>query len=197
MTILFQRARLNKSGFTLLETLVSLAIFSIIMVAIISTIWLGMRITSRSREIAQMYLGARVVLDSMAMELRSAFDFRFPGYENFIWDPNPKEKKLEFWLVASDETKYFYPRPAPVYRVIYYVGEEEGRKVIYKKTQPVYPGNFNVLEGPVIYGDFELELEYPTPRKPESLPEKIMITFKPEKGDVLQRTVYLPIYKKF
>lgn len=195
MMILSRRASLNKSGFTLLETLVSLAIFSIILVAIISTIWMGMRIASRSREIAQKYLGARVVLDSLAMELRSAFDFRFPGYDNFIWDQ--KEKRLEFWLVASDETKYFYPRPAPVYRVVYAVREEEGRKIIYKKTQPVYPGNFNVMEGPVIYGDFELEIEYPTPRKPESLPEKIIITFKPEKGDVLQRTVYLPIYKKF
>ncbi|MCM8765699.1 MAG: type II secretion system GspH family protein [Candidatus Omnitrophica bacterium] len=195
MMILSRRASLNKSGFTLLETLVSLAIFSIILVAIISTIWMGMRIASRSREIAQKYLGARVVLDSLAMELRSAFDFRFPGYDNFIWDQ--KEKRLEFWLVASDETKYFYPRPAPVYRVVYDVREEEGRKIIYKKTQPVYPGNFNVMEGPVIYGDFELEIEYPTPRKPESLPEKIIITFKPEKGDVLQRTVYLPIYKKF
>ncbi|MCM8778934.1 MAG: prepilin-type N-terminal cleavage/methylation domain-containing protein [Candidatus Omnitrophica bacterium] len=195
MTILSRKVSLNKTGFTLLETLVSIAIFSIIFVAIVSTIWLGLRLTSRSREIAQKYLGARVVLDSMAMELRSAFDFRFPGYDNFKWDP--QEKKLEFWLVASDETKYFYPRPAPVYRVIYNVREEEGRKILYKKTAPVYPGNFNVMEGPVLYGDFDFAIEYPTPRQQETLPEKIVITFKPEKGDVLQRTVYLPIYKKF
>ncbi len=63
-----KRVRENQ-GFTLIELVVSLTIFSVISLSVYSSFAAGIKVWRRSQEFSSVYQTARVVLDSMAMEL--------------------------------------------------------------------------------------------------------------------------------
>jgi general secretion pathway protein J len=62
----------EQHGFTLLEVLVSMAIFSVVALAIYSAFAGGVSAWRRAQEFSSTYQTARLVLDDMAQELKSA-----------------------------------------------------------------------------------------------------------------------------
>ncbi len=200
----------NKEGFTFLEILISSALVSMVFIVIFSVFWTGLKVKKRSRKIAQRYMGARIVLDTMARELRSAADFDYSTYKNFEWEPNVTDseniiKRLTFWKVACDGMALATKGLSPIARNVYYVKKEkeDGRnekRIIYRKVEPVYPmEKERVLEGPMIEGDFDLEVDYPlkdSVEDREALPIRITIYFKIDEEQELVKSVYLPQYKK-
>jgi prepilin-type N-terminal cleavage/methylation domain-containing protein len=190
----------RRKSFTLIEVLVAMAILGIILVIFYSTWFLGIKATRRSHEIAQKYMGARVFLNFLGKELRSSFEFDWPGKENFVWDPG--KKKLEFWGTAPDEIKVIYPHPFPIHRNIYYVKEKDGEKVLYKRVEPFfsqdYPGQYKILEGPVLEGDFDFNIEpiYTHGKIPQTLPDKLIISLTIKGVQKLQKVIYINELKK-
>jgi general secretion pathway protein J len=67
-----RRGRGGQHGFTLIEVLVSLAIFSVIALAVYSTFAAGVGAWRRAQEFSSTYRTARLVLDDMAQELTNA-----------------------------------------------------------------------------------------------------------------------------
>jgi prepilin-type N-terminal cleavage/methylation domain-containing protein len=190
------RQNKNKKAFTLIEVLVSVVILSVILTIFYSTWYIGMKATRRSHQIAQKYMGARVFLDSLAKELRSAFEFNYMDYKNFVWIPDENKKRLEFWGTAPDEVPVIYTYPFPIHRYVYYIKEEDNKKVIYKRVEPVYinyPQKYKPIEGPVLAGDFDFDIEpiYAPGKIPKTLPEKVIVTLTIEGVQKLQKVVYI------
>jgi prepilin-type N-terminal cleavage/methylation domain-containing protein len=67
-----RRERGGQHGFTLIEVLVSLTIFSVIALAVYSTFAAGVGAWRRAQEFSATYQTARLVLDDMAQELTNA-----------------------------------------------------------------------------------------------------------------------------
>lgn len=65
----------NISGFTLIETLVALSIFSVVVLAIYSTFSVGITARNRGEEISDLYQKARIILDRMAIEMRNTVKY--------------------------------------------------------------------------------------------------------------------------
>jgi len=157
--------------------------------------WMGMRLTKKSRQIAQKYAGARIALDFIAGEIRSAFDFRFPGYENFTWDPD--KKVLSFWKIACDGMALNIKGDSPIYRATYYQVNEEGTDIIYRKIKSVYPMELVMSEGKMVEGSFDLDIEKAPTEDPQDLPQRVTLHFKLDGKEELQKIVELSQYKKF
>lgn len=189
----------SKNSFTLIEVLVAIAILSIVVVIFYSTWWLGMKTIRRSNEIAQKYMGARVFMDNLAKELRSAFEFNYRDYQDFVWDANAK--RLEFWGVAPDEVPVIYTYPFPIHRYIYYIKKENAHNVIYKRVEPLYvnyPEKYEAVEGPILEGDFDLEINpiYPPGKITTPLPERVIVTLIIEGKYRLEKVIYINGLKK-
>jgi hypothetical protein len=183
------------AGLTFLELLIAVLIFSFVVSIVTSVMWLGMRMTKRSREIAQRYTGARVSLEFIARQIRSAFDFRFPGYRNFTWDPD--NKILSLWMIGCDGLSLNIASDSPIYRVTYYHKNDNGENVIWRKIEAVYPKIVPPVEGPMVEGSFDLEIIKAPTEDPQDLPERVTIHFKVDDKEELQKTVELPQYKRF
>jgi len=168
----------KNKGFSILEVLVAITILAIIMGFFYSFWWLSINLTQNTRQVAQKYMAARVFLDALSRELRSAPEFRYLDYKDFYWglDPdNPQIKVLSFWAVAPDEITVLYPYAFYVHRISYYLEGEEGNRKLYKEIKPVYPGKFKPIKGPILEGDFDFDIELPEVKVPPPLPEKIII----------------------
>ena len=61
----------NVRGFTLMELLVALSIFSVVVLAIYSTFSVGMTARERGEKASDLYQEARMILDRMATEIRN------------------------------------------------------------------------------------------------------------------------------
>lgn len=192
----------KNKGFSFLEVLVSALILSILTLILYTLLWTGAKITKRSREIAEKYAGARVVLEIMAKELRSAFPFTFRGIPNFVVDAQGQE--LIFWNTVPDEMKVHAQYPFQFYRIHYYMGKlETGEDVLYKKVEPFPPGDYGEFSGPVFKANFKFlvgEAKNIDKERWDDLvriPEAIKIILQLEDGNVLERVVYLPYGQKF
>lgn len=180
----------NRRGFSLLELLVAMVILSLVVALLYSTWWMGIRATKRTHEIAQKYMEARVFLNFLEKELRSAVPFSFPGYANFEWDP--KEKKLAFWQTTPDSPGGLRePYPFYIHRNTYYLQNEGEKKILYKEIKPLFPGKFDVAVGPALQGDFDLEIDWGKAKVPPPLPEKVKVLLTLEGGQRLHKEVYI------
>jgi len=198
------RERNSLTGFTLIEVLVSGILITVIFSIIFATLWTGLKARERSRKIAQRYMSARVVLGFMSSEIREAFEFNYSNYRNFDWDQD--NKKLSYWGVYSDgSVELKYPGLSPIARESFYVKQEDGKNIIYRSEIPIWPlEEIRVIEGPVMEGDFDLEVEYPVDAAHpdgdiEKLPVKVIIYITiDEEGQEkeLIKSVYLPQYKR-
>ena len=66
------RRQRKERGFTLIELVVSLTIFSVISVAVYSSFASGISVWRKAREYSSVYQTARLLLDDMALELKNA-----------------------------------------------------------------------------------------------------------------------------
>ncbi|MFN7170496.1 MAG: prepilin-type N-terminal cleavage/methylation domain-containing protein, partial [Candidatus Omnitrophota bacterium] len=189
-------------GFSILEVLIAMVILSILIIIFYTMLWAGTKITKRSREIAEKYAGARVVLEIMAKEIRSAFPFSFRDIPNFLLEP--ENKKLVFWNTVPDEMEVHTHYPFQFYRVNYYMTKlESGEEVLYKKIEPFPPGEYEDFSGPVFKAKFKFlvgkteEINKERWDEPLALPEAVKIIMELEDGNLLERVVYLPYAQKF
>ena len=177
--VLSRKKKRQNKGFTLIELLVAITLLSIVLGLFYSTWWISVKTTKRTHEIAQKYMGVRSFLNTLAMELKSSFDLGYSDYPNFYWGPdenNPERKKLEFWVTAPDEIPVIYTYPFYIHRVTYYFDEENGKKVISKRVEAL-DNSFPPIEGPVLEGDFNIDIEVIQGKTEEHpLPEKVIVT---------------------
>ncbi|MCM8765690.1 MAG: prepilin-type N-terminal cleavage/methylation domain-containing protein [Candidatus Omnitrophica bacterium] len=193
--------RENK-GFSFLEVLISTVILSILVLIFYTLLWTGTKISKRSREIAEKYAGARVVLEIMAKELRSAFPFSFREFPNFVLESGGE--KLIFWNTVPDEMEVRAQYPFQFYRIHYYMDKlETGEDVLYKKIEPFPPGEYEEFSGPVFKAKFKFlvgetkKIDKEEWDEPVLIPEAVKIILQLEEGNVLERVVYLPYAQKF
>lgn len=195
---------LNKKfsfGFTLIELLVAVAIFGILMGLFFSFWSVTMKATRGSYESAQKYMGARVFLETLARELRSAPAFNYLHYKNFYWGPDPNDPnrmKLSFWSVTPDEIQVLVPFPFYVYRISYFyeVDQEEEVNKIYKKITPVFPGKHNIIKGVIYEGDFDFKVEVPIKKGSLPLPPKVIFELVLEDKYRIKKVVYVNALKR-
>jgi general secretion pathway protein J len=121
-------------GFTLIEILVAVAIFSVLLAAIYSTFFLSHRAIEGMDESLVKLQEARRALDILKRELDSAVyaaDDQNTFFRIVDRDVYGKQAtRLEF-------TSFSLPRPG-VSRVTYYIEEQQGRLNLFKKLEAPY-----------------------------------------------------------
>ncbi len=133
---------LLNSGFTLVELLIALTIFSVISLGLYSTFSSGISVWRRSEDANRIYQEARLALEQMAREIKSvvAYDFSdkypeikaFEGDENkfsFLIAANSGLKRVSFVLkepgqIHISETKVNYQKEMPSSIIARFQGEE-------------------------------------------------------------------------
>ena len=207
--MLFSRHLKKNKSFTIIELLIALTIFSIIIILFYSLWRMNFKTSERTKEIAQIYMGARAFLDRLSKELRSSFDLRWPDPDNpqaylpnFKWDINSNdEKQLEFWETAPDEIPIKYPYMFYIHRTIYILKtdeEDKGKKILYKKVQPLNKIDLKgkvipIVEGPILKGDFDIDIDVIQGKTPLPLPEKIIVNMTIKNKYHLRKV--LPVYE--
>jgi type II secretion system protein J len=112
------KGRQTRAGFTLLELLVSISIFSIISLAVYSTFAGGIGAWRTAQEFSTTYQTARLLLDDMARELKNAVsitDAEFVG----------GQKKLSFLTVRQSPYSTGQPDNHQITRVTYELQKDQ------------------------------------------------------------------------
>jgi hypothetical protein len=177
-----------------MELLVAMLILSIVLALFYSVWGMGIKFTKRSQELAQKYMEARVFINFLEKELRSAVPFNFPGYVDFEWDAD--KKRLAFWQTAVDVPRIVEPHPFFIHRNTYYLKEENGKNILYKEVKPLFPGDFEVLLGPALKGDIDLKIDWGKDKIRPPLPEKVEVSIIFEDGEQLKKDVYINALRK-
>lgn len=153
--------KFSRKGFTLIEVLLALAIFSIILTVLYSTFFLSHRAVSGMEESLLRLHELRVTLDVMQREMESALKSKA------IEDPPFTVKDRDMYgrqTSAVGFTTLYSPLPG-LSRVSYYVEETEGKLVLFKKLGSAWEDNAprqqEGMEAPVIedIGSFTVELK--------------------------------------
>ncbi len=105
---------LNKQGFTLLEILVSLGIFSLLMVASYSIFLMAQNVYNSGGDDIELWQNARASLDRMTRELRQTDELKTAIPETRYSSPTPPSSEIEF-KNGHDISKITYIR--------YYINE--------------------------------------------------------------------------
>lgn len=134
------RARKDFKGFTLPEVLIAAGLLALILSAVYSVLWSGLKAGDRAA--ATINIGAREALDLMAVDIRSTCfkpgvkEFRFHGSDH--GRSGREDDSVSFCAVRETTAG----EPAAV-RVEYYLAKHpaSGDKVLYRKTEPFHSGN--------------------------------------------------------
>lgn len=139
-------ARLRARGFTLIEVMLALAIFSIILAALYGTFFLAHKAVDGLDDSLLRMHELRMTFDTMQRELEAATagtDSPFVVKDRDIYGKD-----------ASQITLTTLASPSPgLLRVSYYVADEDGRLVLYKSLLPVYGSKEEApsdMEAPVL-----------------------------------------------
>jgi hypothetical protein len=177
-------------------------ILSLVGLLFYAVVWAGLKTTKRSREIAEKYTGARVVLDVMGKELRSCFPFDFRDIPNFVLASGGRE--LTFWITVPDEMQVHFQYPFQFCRIHYYMTKtDSGEDILYKRVESFPPGKYEKFEGRVLKGKFGFKVGEINKVEQEDwtellkIPEAVKISLEIEGGYVLERVVYLPYAQRF
>lgn len=139
------RTNKNRSGFTLIEILLSLTIFSVIALTLYSTFATGMQLARRSENAAKIYREIRWSLERMKTDLQNTVDYDFrrsyPDRRVFTGKPD----RVSF-LIATDQglKRVTYSLKAPEQNVIYQaiMGRHHSRNISqytnYREQRNIY-----------------------------------------------------------
>lgn len=128
----------NNRGFTFLELLIAVAIFSISAVAIYSSFNVGIRAWRKAEDSYKIRQEARQALSVMSRELRSAFSFKLKKSDEAVEDSfDGSSDEVSFWrALRTADSKEGYP--AGIYKVTYKSGEAQSlRRVLQSYRQYV------------------------------------------------------------
>ncbi len=168
--MILNKRRYSRNGFSLVEILLGLAIFSIIVVTLYSTFWSGIKVDERAEE--KNYTYANWALEQMAKELKSAsvynFSFSYPDQKEFIGESD----RIAFILPTDEGLKF----------VEYYLDNEEEifvRKVIMgkrsKKNISVTQKNMQFDERKILVRQEFDFADYVSGKKINSLTESVCL----------------------
>lgn len=88
----------SRSGFTFVELIVAITIFSVIAVSIYSTFMAGMRVWSRANPVIEANQGMRVFFDTFSRDAKNAFRFE-TGDDAVNFDGG--QKSASFWSIID------------------------------------------------------------------------------------------------
>lgn len=201
----------KSKSFTLIELIVAMVIISLIFLLVSSFIWLGFKISTRSKETALRYAGIRNVLEIITQEIHSAGVFSYPPEE---LDFTVREGKvLSFWCIPpfsiGEDRKIHTPYEnlyrAPIFKLTYESKEKNGKDILYKKIQS--PFEDKVVEFPMTRGDFEFSVIYYDEDREElvetdsylgkELPVVVKVKCKLPNGEELNRSIFIYEGKRF
>lgn len=115
----------NNRGFTFLELLIAVAIFSISAVAIYSSFNVGIRAWRKAEDSYKIRQEARQALNMMARELRSALSFKLKKTDETFKDSfDGSSDEVSFWRalrIADSKEGY----PAGIYKITYKLEETQ------------------------------------------------------------------------
>lgn len=192
------RNRKRQSGFTLIELLLSLSILSIIMVAILGAMRMGVRAWEKGEEVLSVQQRSRTVLDQLNRQLACAAVLMSAQAEEPLVRFAGESDSVEF---ASTLPLIAKTRYAPVYVKYAVESGRSGKKRLILYEKDITPADY-LSEGPmeqdadalVLIGELEdLRFEYlgdPSdgpdlnwtsawqPRTPTDLPRAVRITYR-------------------
>lgn len=115
----------NNRGFTFLELLIAVAIFSISAVAIYSSFNVGIRAWRKAEDSYKIRQEARQALSVMSRELRSALSFKLKKPDETFEDSfDGSSDEVSFWrALRTADSKEGYP--AGIYKVTYKLEETQ------------------------------------------------------------------------
>ena len=210
MSRYYRRKPVEKEvGFTLIELLISIAIISLIGIAVYSTFANGINIWRRANENRAYERNMRLVSEKLARELRNSFKFSkiaFEGTEDSIMFPG-------LILVKGDCDEGKSEGHYEVGRIAYFYDEERGA---FCKEEKTYPEVFNeeeIGEGEVLIPRLcGLEFRYCyldnatgtykwkdnwKKEEQDSIPQavKIRLVFEKKSGESSEftRTIFIPV----
>jgi len=162
--------RLKKGGFTFIELIIAITIFSVIAVSIYSVFWAGLRMWRATSPVIEANQAARFFFDLMSKDLKSELNYYPKDYSdkdkmNFEGDA----KRVSFWALVDvqGEDGAVHTEPA---RIAYYLDtadssnvkimrnvatRKEGFKEAPERSEEVFSG--------IKEGDFSFEYCYKEP----------------------------------
>jgi len=190
----------TKKSFTLVEVIVAVVIVSLIFSLSSSFIWLSFRLSARSKNVAARFSGIRNVFEILSNDLRSACIFDYNQEPNFVVDS--ENKTISFWITCpSEDVKTSYP--LPILKVSYFVKEERGKKILYKRLEsefedykkefPVYEADFKFMA--LIYSKDKKELLTEQFYSGSKLPQAVGIKCIKDENEI-EKIIYIPTGKR-
>jgi len=201
------KSKVKNKGFTLIELIIAMLIFSIVAVAIYSTFSTGLIAWRKGEESSRSYQNARLILNKMALELRNAFfysNIKFVG----------KANELYFATFLPFSSVPGIDHQLQLYRVAYHLDnnhslqrqEESLPEVFQGKEEKAQEFSSSVRElsfayGYEYYGEGKKEPQFIWKDEwtdKEAVPSLVRITLTLEgnsgtpEGITFVRTVYLP-----
>ncbi len=113
-------SRRGEKGFTLMELLLAMALFSVIAVAIFSAFRCGITTWRKIQQVGSSYKDARLALDMISMELKNSIEMKDFGLRGTA-------EELEFYSVLDRYRPGTGAEPV-IARIEYFLEPEEGRR---------------------------------------------------------------------
>lgn len=142
------RSKTKMAGFSLLEMIIAVAIFSLVMIVLVSTFVSMVSVRKKTREIQQNMENARVAMNSVAKALRNS-DIIVPaldGNASIIRTYNYSQERCEQYEFNDNDLVYSFETVLVV------------NKADCDPTLPLNDGNFNMLSDTVSSGKFNVVL---------------------------------------
>lgn len=123
----------DRRGFTLIEVLLALTVFSIIATALYGAFWASHRAVQGNEESLLRLHELRMALDVMRREVEAAMPKAGEGYDFVLRDRDFYGKQAS----QMELTTFLSSQPGPM-RISYRVEEEEGRLSLLKNARPAF-----------------------------------------------------------
>jgi len=150
------RKRNSLKGFTLIEILVALGIFSVVVLSLYGSFWAGMKINKRAHQNDNVYRQIAFGLEEMTRDLEQSVSYDFSQFQqgvnafegssaeiSFLLPTEEGLKQVHYYLVAEDETF--------IHRVV--IGEHYEKNVSFTVMNQSAPSRYALIREEKLFVD--------------------------------------------